>query len=173
MSMNFYRTAIALFVFISMFFVACKDNGTELESISNKENDIREVVFRYQFGNNESGQQQSTKIYFISVMSKPDSSASWIYGDPDPELLRRFDGNVPLVKPYSLCTLSVFGVFDRESGQRGLLFRTSEIRWISDDEVEVDGGYFEGGLSASGNTYYLKRENGRWVVTRDVLHWIA
>jgi hypothetical protein len=54
-----------------------------------------------------------------------------------------------------------------------VLFTINEIRWVADDQVEADGGYFETGLSASGNTYYLKRENGLRIVTRDVMHWIA
>ncbi len=50
------------------------------------------------------------------------------------------------------------------SSRRGLLFYISEIRWLSESEVEVEGGYYEAGLSASGNTYHLSRNRGSWIV---------
>jgi hypothetical protein len=76
MSINSYRNVIILMVFISMSLTACKDRGSEIESISSKEDDIREAVFRYQFGHNESGQQQNTNIYFLCVMTELDSNGS-------------------------------------------------------------------------------------------------
>jgi len=39
--------------------------------------------------------------------------------------------------------------------------------------VKKDGGYYEYGLAASGNTYYLKKEDGKWKVYDDKQHWIA
>jgi hypothetical protein len=40
-------------------------------------------------------------------------------------------------------------------------------------EAEVEGDYCEAGLSASGNSYYLKKEREKRVVTKDVMHWIS
>ena len=40
-------------------------------------------------------------------------------------------------------------------------------------EVEVAGGYYEGGLSASGNVYRLKRVDGGWKVIEDGMEWIS
>jgi hypothetical protein len=38
----------------------------------------------------------------------------------------------------------------------------------------VTGGYFEAGLSASGNTYTLGRQrDGSWLVTSDQMQWIS
>jgi hypothetical protein len=39
--------------------------------------------------------------------------------------------------------------------------------------VKVEGGYYEGNLSSSGNTYTVKMENGKWAVTNDEMHWIS
>ena len=47
------------------------------------------------------------------------------------------------------------------------------IHWIDDDTVDADGGYYEGIMSSSGNTYRVVRRNGKWVVTRDTMHWIS
>jgi hypothetical protein len=39
--------------------------------------------------------------------------------------------------------------------------------------VEVDGGYFEDGLAASGNVYTLEKKHGRWIVTKDKVTVVA
>jgi hypothetical protein len=124
------------------------------------------MIFRYQYEYYASGQQQTAKVYFLSVRTVDDSTGYWINGDPSEALLAHFSENVSLVPQFSSCTLSTAGVFDKETGERGLLFDISEIRWISDAKAEADGGYFEAGLSASGNTYYLEYIDGQWTVTR-------
>ena len=42
---------------------------------------------------------------------------------------------------------------------------------MGDNSAEVAGGYYEGNLSASGNTYYVVRKDGKRVVDsgRDAL----
>jgi hypothetical protein len=82
--------------------------------------------------------------------------------DPSPEFLARFDGNEPPVRKGS-----EFG----DGG--GVLFRVESVKRVSDTKVEVSGGYYEGSLSASGNTYFLERKDGGWVVTGDEMHWIS
>jgi hypothetical protein len=163
--------------FLSMLLVlSCEDNGTSVENQPAQltaQDTLRLVVFRYQFDHNHSGQQHSAKVYFLSVMVLEDSTGRWNYRDPSSELLQCFDGNTPPVKAFSKCRLSEEGVFDLETGETGLLFQTGAIRWVTNDQAEVDGGYFEGGLSASSDTYYLECRDGQWIVTQDVLHWIA
>ena len=55
------------------------------------------------------------------------------------------------------------GCLGQKTGEQGLIFRVTSIKCISDTEVEAKGGYYEAGLSASGNIYTLKKEraNGR------------
>ncbi len=48
-----------------------------------------------------------------------------------------------------------------------MIFRVDSIFWVSEDAVRVQGGYYEAGLSASGNTYRVLLEKGRWVVKDD------
>lgn len=154
---------------------ACADLGTNGDNWPPLSNDdaVREAVFLYQFGNNASGQQQGAKVFFLSVKTYSSVSGAWGNGDPGTFLLLHFGDRTPPVRPFSRCTTSVNGVFDRETGERGLLFNVAEIRYVADGQAEVEGGYFEAGLSASGNTYYLERRNGKWVVVRDVMHWIS
>jgi hypothetical protein len=132
-----------------------------------EELDIRETTFRYQFGKNASGQQQSAKSFYLAV------SADDKQTDPDDAFIERFAGNEPPVKKVSECDSSGAGVVDKKTGESGLIFKTGAIKWVSDTEVEISGGYYEAGLSASGNTYYLKKVNGKWTVIKDVMHWIS
>jgi hypothetical protein len=159
-----------------LLFAGCADHGTDVSNTLPElsiQDIIREAVFRYQFQHNASGQQQTAKIFFLSVIILDDSTGYRTNSNPSLDILRHFNNNVPPVKSFSECTLSVNGVFDIKTGESGLLFQIGDIRWISEEQVEVDGGYFEAGLSASGNTYYVERKNGQWIVMRDVMHWIS
>jgi hypothetical protein len=131
----------------------------------NQEDDVREAVFRWQFEHNASGQQKKAKAYYLQIGEK---------GDPSDALMKRFAEHKPPVRKVSACTADAGkGVLDKKTGERGLIFRVTSIEWKSDTEVDVKGGYYEGGLSASGNTYTVKKENGKWKMTNDKMHWIS
>ncbi|MEJ7638905.1 MAG: hypothetical protein WKF75_13280 [Singulisphaera sp.] len=114
--------------------------------------DIYEAVFRHQFEHNSSAIQKDAKSYFLSVKDK----------DPSPALLKRFTGHKPPVNDGSKF----------RTGQ-GLLFEIRSMKWLGDDAVEVLGGYYEHGLSASNNLYRVERRGARWVVTKDKLKGVA
>ena len=134
---------------------------------------IYKAVFKYQFEHNASGQQQNTNIYFLSVNTVSDSVDRWIYGDPSDEILNYFIDNQPPVKPFSKSKRSISGVFDIDTNERGLLFYVGEIKWLSSNQVEFEGGYFESGISSSCNTYYLLYKNGNWMVINKIMRWIS
>jgi hypothetical protein len=127
--------------------------------------DIAEAVFRYQFGHNASGAQQSAGVYCLDLTGS----------DPSAAFLARFGTQRPPVRPASACKTSAReGVVDIRTGKHGLIFSVRSVTWDgSSDDATADGGYYEGGLSASGNTYTLKRSAGRWSVVKDVMHWIS
>jgi hypothetical protein len=129
------------------------------------EEDIQEATFRYQFLHNASGLKQNAQFYFLSLGEKN--------ADPSDEFMKRFAGHKPVAKKRSQSTGGAGGIKDKETGGSGLIFTVSKIKWVSETEVEVEGGYYEAGLSASGNTYYLKKEKEKWAVTKDVMHWIS
>ena len=126
---------------------------------------IREAVFQYQFEFNASGLGDAANAYFLSVEGNKDPSA---------ELLKRFEGHRPIVKPGSASTLEpgTAQVLDRESGLPGLTFRITEIRWLTADKVEVDGGYEEASESGSGNIYWVVKRQGYWEVVECQMLWI-
>jgi len=114
--------------------------------------DVCEAVFRYQFGHNASGAQQRAKAYFLSVRGS----------DPPVEFLRRFERHRPLVKPGSQFKVGA-----------GLQFRIGSFKWTGETTAEVEGGYYEGNLSSSGNTYRVKKTDSGWKVTGRIMSWIS
>jgi hypothetical protein len=146
-----------------------RDAGAPNETVSNgvsaEVDDVREAALRYMFQKNASGAQQRAHVFCIAFADK----------DPPAAFLSRLDDVHPTVKPSSACDASAAkGVTDKSTGQSGLLFNLDgDIRWTDANHAEIDGGYYEAGLSASGNTYYVERKNGKWVVIRDVMHWIS
>lgn len=125
--------------------------------------DMAEAVFRYQFKHNASGQQTNATAYFLGLGDS----------DPDDAFMNRFQGHRPPVKKLSQCTTKGMRVTDKQTGKRGLIFSVDNIVVTGADTAEASGGYYEGGLSSSGNTYYLKRKNGKWFVEKDTMHWIS
>ena len=123
-----------------------------------EELDILESVFRYQFEHNASGSTPDCILLSLSEGKEGDGPK-----DPPPALLARFKGHTPPVEPESAAD---------QHGQV-ILFRLTRIRWIDADTVEVDGGYFQNGLNASGNTYRVERQQRAWVVVSDTMRWIS
>ena len=126
---------------------------------------LREAVFRHMFGKNASGQQENAGVFCLAFEKD---------ADPPAAFLARFrDLKIP-VRPSSGCTRSASkGVVDRATGARGLAFRIDSVLLKGADHAEVEGGYYEAGLSASGNLYTLARKDGRWGVTKDQMRWIS
>jgi hypothetical protein len=165
-------------------FAAGNNNAAEEPSRATEEDTIRETVIRYQMdGWASSGDKMerdakepldkcvakhlNSRIYFVSVNGK----------DPSVEFLRRFQGIPRTVKKMSDArqTKKPDGgwVIDRKTKQPGIIFSANEIRWLKNNEVEVDGGYHCGGLCASGEVFTVILENGKWTVTADRTNWIS
>jgi hypothetical protein len=134
--------------------------------------DIAEATFRYQFAHNASGQQTDANVYCIGFGTG--SSDSSKPRDPPPDFLSRLGDVTPPVKAYSQCSASADeGVKDKTTGKLGLIFTINSVKYIDNTRCEVEGGYYEAGLSASGNTYFLEKRGGKWVVIKDIMHWIS
>jgi hypothetical protein len=130
-----------------------------------EEADIREAVFRYEFIHNSSIQGRGAAVYCLSVEGN---------SDPPDVFMKRFAGFKPPVRKISECSTDPYkGVIDKRTGKHGLIFRVRSIKWISDIEVEVLGGYFEDGLSASGNTYTVRKKQKKWKVSNAVMSWLS
>ena len=127
--------------------------------------DVREAVFRHMFGQNASGMQQSAGVYCLEVESQRDPTAGF--------LSRMRDVRVPL-KAVSQCSASADkGVVDKATHKRGLIFRIESVAFKDAHHATVNGGYYEAGLSASGNIYTVELRGKKWVVTKDQMTWIS
>jgi hypothetical protein len=148
----------------SLLAIRCSPNEPPRAELS-EEDQIREVVFRYQFEFNASGLGKGAGAYYLGLGHGDDPSA---------ELMARFEGHAPPVKPLSASELEpgTSQVVDRETGLPGLAFLITDIRWQGDHQVEVDGGYEEASESAAGSTFHLLKENGQWRVSGSQMHWI-
>lgn len=62
---------------------------------------------------------------------------------------------------------------EKLTGKRGVMFRVRTTKWVSETEVDVAGGYFENGLSASGNNYTVIKMQGKWTVSKAKTNWIS
>jgi hypothetical protein len=166
--MKVFALTALLVGFLSVFGLQASTNGLEAYRMQRTltpadEDDIREAVFRYQFKHNASGQQQNTKVYFLSVGKNK---------DPSDAFMARFRNHKPPVKKRSDAT-GKFEVIDKKTGDRGLIFSAGTIKQLDNDKVIVDGGYYEAGLSSSGNAYTVERKDNKWVVTKDQMLWIS
>jgi hypothetical protein len=123
-------------------------------------------VFRWQFDHNASGLQKGAQVYFLGFLGINK-------GDPSDEFMKRFTGNKPPVRKESECDTATGEALAKKTGESGLVFYVGHIDWKSDSEVDVEGGYYEGNLSASSNTYTLRKVNGKWMVIKDTLNGIS
>ena len=123
-----------------------------------EEDRIRVAVFEYQIEHN------AAPVYFLSVGQAA--------GDPSDEIMKHFEGHVPPVKPASQGTAGAgASMNDMLTGDTGVLLTAAAVKWISNTEVEVEGGYFENAKAASGDTYHVVLRDGLWVVDKDAVDW--
>lgn len=142
-----------------------------------QEDDIRETVIRYQMDewvrdgdkneqdakdpkDKEIAKQLNSQIFFVSVNGK----------DPTDEFLKRLQSVPRVIKKQSRAQQK-HEVTDKDTHTKGIIFRVDKIRWTSDTEVEVEGGYDCGSLGAVGNLFTLRNEGGKWKVGHVRTKW--
>jgi hypothetical protein len=119
-----------------------------LISHSIEEDNIAETVFRYQMP-----KDSQLKVYFLSRNDN----------DPDGQFMRRFEGQLPLVKKKSQSSHNRYGsILDKETGEYAAILSVGQIEWINDSEVKVSGSIFTG--EVAGYIYQVIREGNRWIV---------
>jgi hypothetical protein len=161
----------------------CSAQTRDQASRAVQEDDIREAVLRYQMLGwaSESGKPEKSsnykdenvaakhlnaQIYFVLVDGK----------DPTDEFLKSLADVPRTIKKASLAKQtkkSPGWVVDKKTKQPGIIFRTNEIRWTSETEAEVEGGYHCGGLCAAGDVFSVRYEAGKWKVVQARMKWIS
>jgi hypothetical protein len=154
--------------------------------------DVREAVFRYQFEHNGSSLQQRAAAYYLEIETSDRKRT-----DASDDFMKRFAANKPPVRKRSQARVAMdefekerkdqeilflfqfsqdfhdFGVIDRRSGLQGLIFYQGSFKRMTETKIEISGGYYETGQSSSGNTYTVEKQNGKWTVTKKILHWVS
>lgn len=163
--------SLGLFVGLSIIVLGCSDD--ERTSHVSIEDQVRESAFRFLFDHNHSALQKAAFGYYLGVNSYDDSAkANYTpLNDPSPELMSSFSGFTPVVKRLSDCELTD-RVRDKVTKERGLIFRLGRMNWINGNEVDVDGGYYEGNMSAAGYRLRIERRQFGWEVMKDRMLWI-
>ncbi len=108
--------------------------------------DICEALFRHQIKQYESSGQNALQAYHLEIGRR----------DPDPLLMQRFADHQPPIQPVS-----------QRWSTRSRIFKIRKIIWMDDNTVEAQGGYHQGPMSGSTNTYRLIRKNKQWEVVMD------
>ncbi|MBC8072632.1 MAG: hypothetical protein IAG13_30200 [Deltaproteobacteria bacterium] len=120
--------------------------------------DVAEAALRDLFEHNASGIQQRAARVCIKLMGK----------DPGAAFLARFaDLGRPVVAG------SAFKRMRRSKRAWDLRLYVGEIRLIDATHAEASGGYYEGGLSSSGEHLWLELTGGRWTVVARRFEWIS
>ena len=116
---------------------------------------VVEAVVRYQIESWE----LAANSFCISIEGK----------DATTDFLRRL---APLpVKAASGCRKQttekvMVSVVDKKTGKRSVIFDIEAIHWISENEAEVEGGYFCADLCMASGRYHVVRDGTKWRVTR-------
>jgi hypothetical protein len=132
---------------------------------------VLEAVFRYQFEHNDSGLQDRAAAYCLCVPDREGRRGG--ERDPEPGLLELFRGRKPPVLPCSGCRVEGGRVVETREGRPALTFRVAALRWLGRDEAEVEGGYGEGNLSASGQRFRVVRGEAGWKVADVRGLWVS
>jgi hypothetical protein len=136
-----------------------------LEPDRSQEDAIREVVIRDLLK-----KADSREIFFLMFDRDTDPSAPFLARFADLKLRIRKRSDAHGVK--STDDDHQFW-FDRSTGQPGSLVGATELRWIDQSQVEVEGVSYTGKLNASGFLYVIENKDGKWVVVKKEGAWEA
>lgn len=117
-------------------------------SRSTEEDRIAEALFRHLLQ-----EHQGLKVYFLSREGV----------DPNDDFMRRFQGEVPVKKKESLSTHGQYRrILDKETGATAGIVSVGSIKWISDSEVEIGGGFYDGEVIEY--RYRMRHTNAGWII---------
>lgn len=145
-----------LFTVACLLMLSACVQGGETSNCGNR-NDLLESIFLFQFNNNHSSLQSRADVYYIAIEDDQ---------DPDSTLLDRFAEHLPPVMALSKADRSTSRIINPESGKEALIFRIRKLEFESPTTATINGGYFEGPLSASFVTMKAECSAGSWHIEK-------
>lgn len=127
-------------------------SAADTQSRAEDEDNIAEVVFRYQMNDCFPGRQR--QVYFLRRAKD----------DPSDRFMKRFEGDTPPVKKFSQSTKLSDGLADKDSRQPGILLGVAKIEWDDAAKVTVIGSCFADTENVMEYVYEVIREGKQWVV---------
>ena len=124
---------------------------------------LREVAFKTLIYE-AAAAQQGYRVYFLSLGNTWTNDRPFAI-DPSDGFMKRFEGRTPPVRKVSQSRSVKGEVRDKISDQRGVIFTVTDLKWISDTEVEAKCSVFKAGLNAYTDKYTLTKKNNQWKVT--------
>jgi len=122
--------------------------------------DIKETVYRWELQKCPAGEVGGDNVFFFGLEGRQDSS---------PQLLERFAGSQPPVKPLSASAMGGdFVLRDRATGLQGSLYWIGQIRPLSASVVEVDAS-----CCSLMSVLRLTRDKGKWHVVSSRANGVA
>jgi len=137
-----------LLLILAIVPICCKPHSPDEKTVE----DIREAVFRYQFG-------RKADCYCISVEKEQ---------NPSKELMQRFINYSPQVRMSSECKIAPnedFARFRDVSGKTIIFHTVRSVKLKMWKRAEAEGSWELGPLHGEAHRYFLKYENGAWKVT--------
>jgi hypothetical protein len=133
-----------------------------------EEDNVREVAFKTLIYE-AAATQEGYKVYFLSWGTSW-TNAAHVEFDPSDEFIGRFAGRTPPVKKVSQSRQGERGeVLDKSTGQRGVIFTVTDLKWVSDKEVDATCSVHKAGLNGYTYKYKLSREKNQWKVANKEL----
>ncbi len=176
------RTVATMTTLLAFLLCPAFSQGPAVDAKVRDEQDIYAAVIRHQMeewvGGGDKSEAEAKndnersvakilnfKVFFVSLNGK----------DPSDEFINRFRDVPRSIRKVSSAERSKSGrrPLDKTTHLTGIVFDAEDLRWLDKDSAEVKGGYYCGGLCASGITFTVRRENGEWVVKTSHMNWIS
>lgn len=106
-------------------------------------------------------------IYFIDMDREE---------DPSDEFMERFSGFGPIIKKYSESTgypKAPGFVRDKKTKQSGVILYARILKWIDENNAEVEYGYYKHGLGAQKTIQLVEYKDGNWILGERIGGYIS
>ena len=137
-----------------------------------EEDNIREAVLRYRFEQVSVTYTSAPISQFYCVGLGETVDIARLQDSPQ-AFLARFQNNKPLVRKASDCAFNQDKVEVKNTGETATIWVIGRIKWLGDNEAELEISYTRAFMDSSGTIFQLKKENGGWKVTGSTRTWIT